>query len=73
MSMIRSLPLVAALLATYSAGCGEDSPSAPQASANAVPDFAVVDVNATSPRYDEAVSPRDYLERVSAWYFGHAT
>lgn len=39
----------------------------------AVPDFGAVDVNADSPRYEEAVSPRDYLEGASAWYFGHST
>jgi hypothetical protein len=36
-------------------------------------DFALVDVNATSPTTGTAVSPRDYLEKVSGWYFGHAT
>ena len=39
----------------------------------AMPDFALVDVNATSSTFDQAVSPRDYLQQVSAWYFGHAT
>jgi hypothetical protein len=39
----------------------------------AMPDFAVVDVNADSPRFEEAVSPRDYLGQISAWYFGAAT
>ena len=24
-------------------------------------------------RFDELVSPRDYIQRVSAWYFGAAT
>jgi len=38
-----------------------------------VAEFSLVDVNATSPRFDDPVSPRDYLKRVSAWYFGHAT
>jgi hypothetical protein len=36
-------------------------------------DFALVDVSADSPRSGELVSPRDYLEAVSGWYFGHAT
>lgn len=57
--------------------CGEDSPTAPSGSGPArgvpVPDFSLPDVNSTSPRFDEMVSPRDYLESVSAWYFGHAT
>ena len=39
----------------------------------AVPDFDLVDTNATSPTYDQTVSPRDYLAQVSAWYFGEAT
>ena len=38
-----------------------------------VPDFALLDVNETSQTYDQLVSPRDYLQQVSAWYFGHAT
>lgn len=36
-------------------------------------DFHLVDVNPSSPRYGHSVSPRDYLQQVSAWYFGHAT
>ena len=38
-----------------------------------VPDFSLVDINTTSDRYNETISPRDYLGSVSAWYFGHAT
>jgi hypothetical protein len=37
------------------------------------PDFSLMDVNATSASYQQQVSPRDYLQQVSAWYFGHAT
>lgn len=37
------------------------------------PDFSLTDVNDTSPSAGDPVSPRDYLERVSAWYFAHAT
>tara|TARA_B100000029_G_C17415015_1_gene902159 strand:+ start:451 stop:708 length:258 start_codon:yes stop_codon:yes gene_type:complete len=40
---------------------------------NAQPDFHLTDVNATSATTGQAVSPRDYLQQVSAWYFGHAT
>lgn len=47
-------------------GEGEASPAA-------MPDFALVDVNPISTRYQQSVSPRDYLEQVSGWYFGHAT
>lgn len=38
-----------------------------------VPDFHLPDVNPTSATYDQAVSPRDYLQKVSGWYFGHST
>lgn len=38
-----------------------------------VPDFSLVDVNPTSATYNQRVSPRDYLGKTSAWYFGHAT
>lgn len=37
------------------------------------PDFALLDVNSTSPTYKQPVSPRDYLEQVSGWYFTYAT
>ena len=45
----------------------------PEPSDEALPDFLVVDVNAESARYQESVSPRDYLGQISAWYFGHST
>ena len=38
-----------------------------------VSDFSLVDVNPNSETYNQAISPRDYLGEVSAWYFGHAT
>lgn len=38
-----------------------------------VEDFSLVDVNTTSPTAGDPVSPRDYLAKVSGWYFGHAT
>lgn len=37
------------------------------------PDFSLTDVNATSPTHNQEVSPRDYLEQVSGWYFTYAT
>ncbi len=37
------------------------------------PAFLLEDVNATSASYGDLVSPRAYLGRVSAWYFGQAT
>ena len=39
--------------------------------ADPVRNFSIVDVNPTSPRYDTAVSPRDYLHQVSGYYFGN--
>jgi hypothetical protein len=36
-------------------------------------DFALLDLNSTSYRYGQPVSPRDYLEQVSGWYFAHST
>ncbi len=39
----------------------------------AVPDFTLTDVNTHSATFNEGVSPRDYLEQVSGWYFGHST
>lgn len=38
-----------------------------------MPDFALQDVNTTSSTFGQPVSPRDYLQQVSGWYFGHAT
>jgi hypothetical protein len=56
-------------------GCDDDPPSAPPDTSGEglAPDFALRDVNATSPTFDEDVSPRHYLGRISAWYFGSAT
>lgn len=48
-------------------GQGGSQPSAP------VADFLLLDVNPSSVTFDQPVSPRDYLMRVSAWYFGHST
>jgi hypothetical protein len=38
-----------------------------------VPDFSLRDVNPNSATTNSDISPRDYLQTVSAWYFGHAT
>ena len=68
----RWLPLLCAALVA----CSEDGPTQPAAGdppAAVASDFSLPDVNPTSPRFNQGVSPRDYLERVSAWYFGHAT
>lgn len=41
--------------------------------AQRMPDFALLDVNSTSETYDQNVSPRDFLQQVSGWYFTYAT
>jgi hypothetical protein len=38
-----------------------------------VPDFSLPDINPNSARFNQNISPRDYLGSASAWYFGHAT
>ena len=42
-------------------------------SGDLVVDFSILDVNPNSATHDQPVSPRDYMQKVSAWYFGHAT
>ena len=37
-----------------------------------VPDFALVDLNTSSPTNGHTISPRDYKKRISGWYFIHA-
>jgi hypothetical protein len=37
------------------------------------PDFALLDVNPASDTFNQQVSPRDYLQQASAWYFGYAS
>lgn len=44
-----------------------------EAGPDAVAEFSLPDVNATSATFSQDVSPRDFLGAVSAWYFGHAT
>ncbi len=54
-------------------GGSEDDGEVPEPGEDALPDFAITDVNQDSPRHGDAVSPRDYVGQVSAWYFGHST
>jgi hypothetical protein len=84
----RQAPLWAAVLLAAGAACDAPAPTtapqglssvsrsgleAPSAPSGRMPDFALQDVNPASPRYPGDVSPRDELQRISAWYFGHAT
>jgi hypothetical protein len=62
---MRNLVLLVVLAA--GAGCGEPTPD------ELLSDFALADVNPASPTFDTEVSPRDFVGKVSAWYFGHAT
>lgn len=43
------------------------------ATVQAVPDFTLTDVNPLSSSEGEGISPREYLQQVSGWYFGHST
>jgi hypothetical protein len=38
-----------------------------------VPEFALLDLNPSSLTFEQPVSPRDHLEKVSGWYFTYAT
>lgn len=37
------------------------------------PKLALPDTNTTSTSFDQYLSLQDYEQKVSAWYFGHAT
>jgi len=69
------IPLLILCAVLVITGCKDDDPVNPGTGPGpgAVPDFSLMDVNPTSATFDQAVSPRDELEKVSAWYFGHAT
>jgi len=49
------------------------TPAAPLVIQNPALDFALLDVNPNSQTTGSAISPRDLLGGVSAWYFGSAT
>jgi hypothetical protein len=69
----RRLAAATILLAALSGCFGhKDSPTRPPAD-QAMPDFSLVDQNPNSTTTGKAVSPRQYLTKASAWYFGHAT
>jgi hypothetical protein len=63
--------VAALLLVLATVGCNGDKTTEPRATPQ--PDFHLIDVNANSSRTGQAVSPRDYVRTVSAWYFGHST
>ena len=45
----------------------------PEGEATPMPDFELVDLNTNSATYQHNVSPRDYLQQVTGWYFTYAT
>ncbi len=65
--------LFAVLAVVLVLGCSKDNPVEPLPPDTVVPDFSLEDVNPNSATAAQPVSPRDQLQRVSAWYFGHAT
>jgi hypothetical protein len=64
--MLRPLPSLALLTSLGCAGPNLDT-------SEPVPDWSLEDTNQSSASYGEAVSPSDFLGRVSAWYFGHGS
>jgi hypothetical protein len=74
LSRNRCVALAALLVFLTTFGCGDDGTNGPAPDQSfPVPDFDLVDVNPASERAGQVVSPRDYLGKVSAWYFGAAT
>ena len=74
---LRRAAAVLAICVIAVAGCDKNDapnkPVTPMAVGTLAPDFSLGDVNPASPTGLQAVSPRSKLNRVSAWYFGHAT
>jgi len=65
-------------VAALAASCSHPhaAPTAPTGSTSgdsAMSDFSLVDVNPNSITSGQEVSPRQFLGKISAWYFGHAT
>jgi hypothetical protein len=72
MRPIRLARLLTVLaLAVLATACGKDKATDPVVAA--MPDFQLTDLNPNSLTAGELVSPRDYLQTVSVWYFGHST
>ena len=67
---IRFTSVLALLLCT---ACTESGLGTGALPTGPVSDFSLIDLNPASFTSGEVVSPRDYLEQVSGWYFAHAT
>lgn len=52
---------------------GEDGAYTRLADTQPAPNFQLLDANPNSPRAAQSVSPRDYVDKISAWYFIHST
>jgi len=65
-------PLLALAFALTLAACSDDNDGPPPVE-GVVADFQLPDVNPNSATFNTQVSPRDYRERISAWYFGSST
>jgi hypothetical protein len=68
----RIVLLLCTLMFVGLLGCSDEEPTGENIG-EIVTDFSLTDVNATSATVSQAISPRVYLEKVSAWYFGHST
>jgi len=74
--MMSGFLLAAAAVAMLAGSCSHSSrsPMAPADPADSVMgDFSLVDVNPSSATAGDSISPRQFLGKISAWYFGHAT
>lgn len=75
---MSSRPTVLTMLALgplVALGCASkgDTGVSLEAGAEAPTDWALEDVNATSPTAGQVISPSDLRGQVSVWYFGHST
>jgi hypothetical protein len=73
MNDFSSLTLFTAM--SLSLGCASHDPNSGGGNlpTGVFPDFSLVDQNPNSASFDQEISPRDHLEKVSGWYFIHAT
>lgn len=70
------LALLAGLLSAPLLSCQGDDGTTASAGDTTGPPVAALelpDLNPSSPTYGSTVSPRDYLEKVSGWFFLHST
>jgi hypothetical protein len=70
----RLLSFITAVVLATLLGCHQDATAPPPVDPTVPkPDFSLLDVNPNSATHGVQVSPRQYLNSVSAYYFGHAT